>query len=144
MKQAVELIRRTGNVVQNLWSPQEKATSGQVRMYGVAAWSAGLLLALAGAAALLFLSRFETLPRAVMLVGIFPLAGFGLMTIGGYRAFTGRNEEVSSDLAEISPLRVVNGLFCLLASFVIAGGVATAFLYYLQSWGVDPRTLFKP
>src|SRR5512143_1245441 len=114
MEQPTGLVRRTGAAIKDILSPPRKATSGQVRLYGVAAWFAGLVLAGAGAVSLLFLGRFSILPRVALLVGILPLAGFGLMTIGGYRALSGKNEEVSSDLTEISPLRVINGLFCLL------------------------------
>ncbi len=142
-KQIGELIHKTGLAVQNVFNPPKNATSGQVRLYGAAAWLVGLVTAIVGAVSLSLLGQLRVVPRFAMLVGIFPLAGFGLMTIGGYRALTGKNVQVTMDMTEISIFRVIVGLFALLVSFVLAGAAATAFLYYLQWVGIDPRNILK-
>jgi hypothetical protein len=138
-----ELIRKASLAIQTVFNPPKDATSGQVRLYGAAAWFVGLFTAFVGTVVISLLSQLGVGPRFAILAVIFHLAGFGFMMIGGYRALTGNNEQLTMDLTEVSILRVINGLFALLASFVIAGAAATALLYYLQWMGIDPRNIFK-
>lgn len=72
-RQIGELIRKTGLAVQNVFNPPKNATSGQVRLYGAAAWLVGLVTAIVGPVSLSLLSQLSVVPRFAMLVGIFPL-----------------------------------------------------------------------
>lgn len=137
-----KLIRKTSLAIQTVFNPPKDATSGQVRLYGAAAWFVGLFTAIVGTVVISLLSQLRVGPRFAILAVIFHLAGFGFMMIGGYRALTGNNEQITTDLSEVSILRVINGLFALLVSFVIVGATAATLLYCLQWIGIDPRNIF--
>jgi hypothetical protein len=124
------------------FNPPEKASSKQIRIYGLASWLFGLVSMIVimifnfGVPSLMKY-RFVALSTIILY-----FISFCLMITGCYRVLTGRSKSVEVDKYEISFSRILLGVMAYFISVGLPATIILMFLYFLQWIGIDPRQLF--
>lgn len=138
-----ERFKKALAVLPMLFSPPESISTRQMRILGLLTWLAGLSLLLLLSVIIPIIAPFMINQGVGGVVMILLLGSYGLMSIGGYRIFTGKDEPWYLEASDVSFPRILRIVVALVGSMLVAAALVVAMLYMFEWMGFSPKDWFR-